>query len=184
MGIWEFMGSTAEAVKQNVPLPGTTQLKNAYNYGFATVVNIDQAARVNGLRRIGDWIPSDDAKSKMSLYATKFAQNAGHYALKEGYKLVPGGVAFSKILNKTLNDVKHENLSDKKIKVLEEKIDKLEKHSIGVGRAEMHGGGGLEFESKNAPEDVIRLFMMKEFIGNRYLEDLIVPKISKGKKPE
>lgn len=37
------------------------------------------------------------------------------------------------------------------------------------------------------PEDAIRVFMMKEFFGNRFLDDLLVHKIARGKgekKPE
>ncbi|KAK6132833.1 hypothetical protein DH2020_033432 [Rehmannia glutinosa] len=163
MGIWEFIGSTAETVKQNAP--DTTPLKkacvNSYTYGSAAVTQIDQAVRINGLYKLGQWMPDDETKSKIGIYTTKFAKNAGHYAIQEGYKLIPGGVAFSNILTKTLDDVKHENVKSEKLDVPENKIDK-------------------------DPEDVIRVFMMKEFFGTRFLDDLMVHELArgKGKKPD
>ncbi|KAK6154312.1 hypothetical protein DH2020_008560 [Rehmannia glutinosa] len=124
MGIWEFMGSTAETVKRNSP--DTTPLKNAckysYTYGSAAFTQIDQAVRINGLYKLGQWMPDDETKSKIGIYTTKFAQNAGHYAIQEGYKLIPGGVAFSNILTKTLNDVKQENVKLEKLDVSGDRV--------------------------------------------------------------
>ncbi|KAK6132633.1 hypothetical protein DH2020_033622 [Rehmannia glutinosa] len=201
MGIWEFMGSTAETVKRNAP--DTTPLKNAckysYTYGSAAFTQIDQAVRINGLYKVGQWMPDDETKSKIGIYTTKFAQNAGHYAIQEGYKLIPGGVAFSNILTKTLNDVKHENVKLEKLDVSGDRVGAPKKHYSGgrkfIDGPEMRGRGGVGavsgdigvgWERDKNPEDVIRVFMMKEFFGTRFFDDLVVHELArgKGKKPE
>ncbi|KAI3466153.1 hypothetical protein Pfo_022816 [Paulownia fortunei] len=200
MGIWEFIGSTAEAVKRDAPdaTPVKNACRNSYTCGSAAFTNIDQAVRVNGLYRLGQWVPDDETKSKMGMYTTKFAKNAGLYALQEGYKLIPGGVAFSNILSKTLNDVNYENLEVEKLKVVKEKVGTPQKHFTGGRKLidGMHGRGGVESVSNDGypfvsatdknPEDVIRIFMMKEFFGTRFLDDLMVHELArgKGKKPE
>ncbi|KAI3466202.1 hypothetical protein Pfo_022865 [Paulownia fortunei] len=92
MGIWEFIGSTAEAVKRNTPdaTPVKNSCRNSYTYGSIAFTKIDQAVRINGLYRLGQWMPDDETKSKIGMYTTIFAKNAGLYALQEGYKLIPG----------------------------------------------------------------------------------------------
>ncbi|KAK6132835.1 hypothetical protein DH2020_033434 [Rehmannia glutinosa] len=200
MGIWEFMGSTAETVKRNAP--DTTPLKNAckysYTYGSAAFTQIDQAVRINGLYKVGQWMPDDETKSKIGIYTTKFAQNAGHYAIQEGYKLIPGGVAFSNILTKTLNDVKHENVKLEKLDVSGDRVGApkntivvagnslTDQRCVEEGCGAVSGDIGVGWERDKNPEDVIRVFMMKEFFGTRFFDDLVVHELArgKGKKPE
>ncbi|KAL0311090.1 UNVERIFIED_CONTAM: hypothetical protein Sangu_2403700 [Sesamum angustifolium] len=149
-GDWEFIGSTAEVVKRNTP--DGTLLKSAcrtsYSYGAAAFTKIDQAVRINAL---GQWMPDDETKSKIGLFTSKFAKNAGLYAVQEGYKLIPGGVAVSKIVTKTLNDVKHENLKEGELEAWGEKLPPLQKRYTGgrnlIDGAEMHVGRGLRNQS-------------------------------------
>lgn len=94
-----------------------------------------------------------------------------------------GGSAISKILSDTMNDVKHEKLIDQKLKVLE---DKLQNSNAGPKTSDpvgiLAGSGakpapcGIYYAGSETPQDVIRVFMMKEFIGNRLLSDLITKK--------
>ncbi|KAL0406843.1 UNVERIFIED_CONTAM: hypothetical protein Slati_3998200 [Sesamum latifolium] len=198
MGIWELIGSTAEVVKRNAP--DGTLLKSArrtsYSYGAAAFTQIDQAVRINAL---GQWMPDDETKSKIGLFTTKLAKNAGLYAVQEGYKLIPGGVAFSKIVTETLNDVKHQNLKDGELEASGEKLPTLQKRCTGgrnlIDGAEMHVGRGVWNRSpttadgaptSKSPEDVIRVFMMKEYFGTRFLDDLMVHGSARGegKTPE
>ncbi|KAL7143282.1 hypothetical protein ABFS83_08G181500 [Erythranthe nasuta] len=199
MGIWEFIGSTAESVKRNAPdaTPLKIACRNYFNYGSAALAKLDQAVRIDGVYQLRRrWIPDDETKSKIGLYSTKFAKNAGVYAIQEGYKLIPGGVAFSKILSKTMHEVEYENLEAEKLKLSEKKEDIPHKHLDGGGRrlidgAEMQGSGGVEYSvskvlaTDKSPEDVIRSFMMKEFFGARFFDDLMVhesARATKGKK--
>ena len=84
MGIWEWMGSTAEAVKRNVP-----DVRPLLNATKTCGSKIDQAVRVHGLNRIYQMMPADQIKSIIYCYTTKFAKNAAIYALHQGYKLIP-----------------------------------------------------------------------------------------------
>ncbi|KAL8510358.1 hypothetical protein ACS0TY_017244 [Phlomoides rotata] len=215
MGIWGFIGSTTEAVKRNAPdaTPVTNACKSSYSYtaaaftkvdeavaapvknacissytyGSAAVTKIDQTVRVNGVYKLGQWMPDDEAKSKIGMYALKFAKNAGIYALHEGYKLLPGGVAFSKIIKDTVNDVQFENLKSEKLKMLEENVGSSKKHLLSDRsvRAETDGKGGSVsndgFKDKS-PEDVIRVFMMKDFFATRFFDNMKVHEFAS--KPE
>ncbi|KAL8510356.1 hypothetical protein ACS0TY_017244 [Phlomoides rotata] len=177
MGIWGFIGSTTEAVKRNAPdaTPVTNACKSSYSYtaaaftkvdeavaapvknacissytyGSAAVTKIDQTVRVNGVYKLGQWMPDDEAKSKIGMYALKFAKNAGIYALHEGYKLLPGGAAFSKIIRKTANDVQFENLKSEKLKALEENVGSSKKH-LSSDSSEM-----IVREEKRSPSKVV-----------------------------
>ncbi|GFP78576.1 hypothetical protein PHJA_000001100 [Phtheirospermum japonicum] len=190
MGIWEFMGSAAETVKRNAP--DTTPLKDAcrssYAYGSAAAGQIDQAVR------LGEWLPDGETRSKICLYSTKFAQNAGTYAFQEGFKLVPGGAAFSDIVTKTLKDVEQENLKVEKLKMSEDETGTPQKIYSGgpelIYGPETRGRGGGEAVSDDIgvmpavdknPEDLIRVFMMKEFFGNPFFDDLMVHELARGK---
>ncbi|KAL2494102.1 Uncharacterized protein Fot_37859 [Forsythia ovata] len=143
------------------------------------------------LHRLNQWLPDDETKTKIGTFAAKFAKNAGLYALQEGYKLVPGGVAVSNIVSKTIKEVKHETLNDIP-KLLEERVSTPGKQFTGarklVDRAEMQLGSldrvNVDSIDNQKPEDVIRIFMMKEFFGTRFFDDLMVPKMRRGKKPE
>ncbi|XP_073125386.1 uncharacterized protein [Henckelia pumila] len=177
MGIWEVIGSTTEAVKRNVP--DLTPLKNAtrasYDLGSAACTRIDQAVRSNGFHGVTQWMPENKT---IGLYASKFAKHTAHYALQEGYKLIPGGVAVSKILTSTLNDVKKENLRAEKLQA--SSLEKVVTPSIK--EIVFHEGYPLKLATKETPEDVIRVFMMTEFCATRFLDDLMVPKVTRGKK--
>ncbi|KAK4420682.1 hypothetical protein Salat_2018700 [Sesamum alatum] len=171
MGIWEFIGSKAESVKRNAPdvTPLKSACRTSYSHGSDAFSKIDQAV---GTNRFGQLMPDDETKSKIGVFTTKFAKNAGLYAIQEGYKLIPGGVAFSKILTETLNDVKHENPKVGELEVSGEKLPTLQKRSTGdrnlIDGAEMHVGRGVWNQSpttdgvptSKSPEDVIRVFMM------------------------
>ncbi|KAL2476141.1 Uncharacterized protein Adt_36877 [Abeliophyllum distichum] len=214
MGIRDFFNSTTETVKRNTP--DVTPVKNAcrtsYNYGSAALTKIDNVVRVNGLQMLNQWLPDDETKSKIGTFAAKLATNAGLYALQEGYKLVPGGVAVSNIVSMTIKEVKHETSNDIP-KLLEERVGTPGKQFTGatklvdraemqlgsldrvnvpgarklVDRAEMQLGSldriNVDSIDNQKPEDVIRIFMMKEFFAS-FFEDLMVPKMRRGKKPE
>ncbi|XP_073025346.1 uncharacterized protein [Primulina eburnea] len=192
MGIWEFIGSTTEAVKRNSP--DLTPLKKpagaCYDYGSAACARIDRVVRTDGFHGLTQWMPENKTTG---LYASKFAKHTAHYVLQEGYKLIPGGVAVSKIITNTLNDVKNENLKAEKLQTSSQ-----ESVAPSIGRLYLIDGedmlsrGGKETVSnreyhinlatKETPEDVIGVFMKTEFCGRRFLDDLMVPKITRGKK--
>ncbi|KAL2496075.1 uncharacterized protein Fot_39832 [Forsythia ovata] len=193
MGIRDFFNSTTQTVKRNTPdvTPVKDACRTSYDYGSAAFTKIDNVVRVNSLQSLNQRLPDDETKSKIGTFAAKLAKNAALYALHEGYKLVPGGVAVSNIVSKTIKEVKHETLNDIP-KLLEESESTPGKHFTGarklVDRAEMQLGSldrvNVDSIDNQKPEDVIRIFMMKEFSGTRFSDDLMVPKMRRGNKPE
>ncbi|CAA2969602.1 Hypothetical predicted protein [Olea europaea subsp. europaea] len=114
MGIWDIINSSTEAVKRNAPdFALLHSCRTSFRYGSAACSKIDNTVRVNGLQRLKQWLPDDEAKSKIGVFAVKFAKNAGLYALHEGYKSVPGGAAVSNIVSKTIKEVERETLNEK-----------------------------------------------------------------------
>ena len=113
MGFWDLINSTTEALKRNAPAPTAVidACKASYGYSSAVVGNIDKAVRVNRMRALNDYMPSEETRSMIGLFASKFAQNAARHALRE---LIPGGKTVAKIISETMNDVKSENLSKQK----------------------------------------------------------------------
>lgn len=158
MGIWNLLSSTAEQVKSHAP--DTSSLKNAYNttcsYGSA------------GLTTLRHWVPDDETKSTIAAYATIFAKNAGHYALKEGYKAIPGGAAVSEIVSKTLDDVKYDNLEAEKLKALGGTRTPVQMNKIDPQGQDQ------------GPQELIQSFMNKDFFGNHFFDNLIVTQYGKG----
>ncbi|KAL3503271.1 hypothetical protein ACH5RR_037720 [Cinchona calisaya] len=111
MGIWDLINTTTEAVKRTVPDP--TPLKNAckasYHYSSAAVGKIDNAVRINGIQTLKYYMPAQETRSQIALFASKFAQNTAWHALRHGYKMIPGGKDVAAIISETMNDVKSEN---------------------------------------------------------------------------
>ncbi|CAA2990496.1 Hypothetical predicted protein [Olea europaea subsp. europaea] len=115
MGIRDFFNSSTEAVKRNAPnfAPVKNACTTSYSYGSAACAKIDNTVRVKGLKRLKQWLPDDEAKSKIGIFAVKFAKNAGLYVLHEGYKFIPGAAAVSEIFTMTFKEVKRETLNEK-----------------------------------------------------------------------
>ncbi|KAL2495917.1 uncharacterized protein Fot_39674 [Forsythia ovata] len=130
------------------------------------------------------------AKNLMAERRRKKKLNDRLYMLRS---VVPkiSGVAVSNIVSKTIKEVKHETLNDIP-KLLEESESTPGKHFTGsrklVDRAEMQLGSldrvNVDSIDNQKPEDAIKIFMMKEFSGTRFCDDLMVPKMRRGKKPE
>ncbi|KAL3508620.1 hypothetical protein ACH5RR_028021 [Cinchona calisaya] len=197
MGIWESIYSTTEAVKRNVPDPTPFKevCKTSYGYCSAAVGKIDTAVRVDGIQRLNDLMPTKETRSRISLFASKFSHHAAKYALRNGYKLVPGGKIIGEIISETMNDVKSEkHRSKQEMEAMKEMIgggkssasknllDRVEMQSRVVELGYDQKAGFAIANANQSPEDVLRIFMMKEFMGNRFPDDLILNQIKHGNK--
>ncbi|KAL3508619.1 hypothetical protein ACH5RR_028020 [Cinchona calisaya] len=196
MGIWELFNSTTEAVRRNAPdpTPFKEACKTSYDYCSAALGKIDAAVKADGIQRLNDLMPTKETRSQISLFASKFSHNAAQYALRDGYKLVPGGKIIGEIISETMNDVKSEkHRSKQEVEAMKEMIcgGKSSASKNLFDRVEMQGRGVMELgydqkggfaNANQTPEDVLRIFMMKDFMGNRFADDLILPQIKHGNK--
>jgi hypothetical protein len=66
MGIWDYISS--------------------YGHSWTAVAKIDNAVRM----KLYQSMPDEEARSKMSQFATDFAKNATVHACHEGLKIIPG----------------------------------------------------------------------------------------------
>lgn len=97
MGVWDFIYSTTETVKRNAPdlSPVKNACKASYGYGSAAFWKIDDAVRVNGVQTLKNYMPDEQGRAQISLFASKLVQNAAYYGFKEAYKFVPGLLLFT-----------------------------------------------------------------------------------------
>ncbi|KAL9444187.1 hypothetical protein AB3S75_017380 [Citrus x aurantiifolia] len=97
-----------------------------------------------------------------------------------------GGSAVFNIVDRSLPSDKKKLQKNKDLLELNDKVERLEKelrdYKKLLDKTEIQKPT-VELKSKNTPdlhqkpEDVIRAFMMTEFMGNRFLDGLIVPEI-------
>ncbi|XP_060209413.1 uncharacterized protein LOC132636515 [Lycium barbarum] len=191
MGIWDYINSGKETVKQYTPdlvTPVTKVCKASYYYSTTAVKKMDNVVvRVNGLQKLGQYMSDDEGRANMVNFSTKFVKNAFVHAVKEAANYIPGGRAVSKIYSETVREMeiefkKNQDMScDKKI------IGNSCKNTNATGPpglldgAEILESKELELGSENraqvdsfahqTPEDVLRVFMMKEFMGARFLDN-------------
>ncbi|XP_049404797.1 uncharacterized protein LOC125868207 [Solanum stenotomum] len=160
MGIWSLMNFGKETVKKVCEI--------SYGYSMEAVRKMDEIVRVKSLEKLGEYMADDEGRAKMVYFSAKFVKNASLYAFKEAANiLIPGGRAFAKIFAETVREIETESRNN----------------ATGVA-AEMLKSRELKLGSKNkvhvdsfthqTPEDVLRFFMMMEFMGTRYLDSLLV----------
>lgn len=96
----------------------------------------------------------------------------------------------SKIVSKTLRDVKSENHKDQAIMAAQAKVGGSEQNSCGFRKSHeqtvMHKQD-VELDSLNThfyqnPEDILKMYRMTEFEKRYILTDLIIGEIRSGKK--
>ncbi|NP_001309121.1 uncharacterized protein LOC101245434 [Solanum lycopersicum] len=196
MGIWDFISSGAESVKRNTPdlaTPVTKVCKGTYYYSATAVKMIDNVVRVSGVQKLGQYsyMPDEEGRAKIVSFSTKFAKNASVYAIKESAKIfLPGGKAVSQIYSQTVREMEVESKNNQNASCNKEITSNSSKVATSTGPlgllngAEMLENRELQLSSENkaqvdsfahqTPEDVLRVFMMKEFVGSRYLDNLLV----------
>ncbi|CAB4277611.1 unnamed protein product [Prunus armeniaca] len=209
MGIRDFISGTTDSLQRNAPdltavknwcptpgslkriVPDVTAAKNvcstAYGYGSATVTHIDSAVRVN----LNDYLQDEEARSKI----LQLGKSIVTRATIEGLKTIPGGLVGYKIVAKSIRDVKESNKQEVDVKALQADLHGLQKEFSEYKKLHEHGlidKPSADLKSPNTvnilsalnqkPEDVIRVFMMKEFMGRQFFDDLMVPPVAPRKK--
>ncbi|KAL7218186.1 hypothetical protein ACSBR2_011458 [Camellia fascicularis] len=195
MGMWDLINSSSDAVKRNAPDLSFLReaWRSTYGYSWSAVSKIDNAVRVGVVEKVNHYLPDEEGKAKIG----RLAKNAAVYACHEGLKglPLPGGVSIYNIVTRSLRDEKTEDYKEA-MKTLQARIDTLESESNHYRKlleeAQMLRCD-IQLESQNAPclnsntiinqkpEDVIRMFMVKEFVGRHVLGYLIVPRVGHGK---
>ncbi|TMW87894.1 hypothetical protein EJD97_019309, partial [Solanum chilense] len=138
-------------------------------------------------------IGDGEGRAKIVHFTAKFVKNASFYAFKEAANLlIPGGKEISKIYTDTVSEIETESREKQNRSCDDKIIGNLSKITNGntspvilLDRAEkLESKRELKLGSENSvqvdsfayqtPEDVLRFFMMMEFMGTRYLDNLLV----------
>ncbi|KAA8523839.1 hypothetical protein F0562_010262 [Nyssa sinensis] len=184
MGIWDFINPTTDALKRNAPdlTPVKDACLSSYSYSRTAVTKVNNAVMDKFIHGLNQHLPDDEGRDKIGRFSKNLAKNAADYAWHEGLKCVPGGDAIHKIVSRTVRDEM----------AFQAKMGTPEKESSGFGKtfeqAEIRkcnvelgsGNAVLDSNANKKPEDLIRIFMMKEYIGNQILCDLIIREGRRG----
>ncbi|PON96539.1 hypothetical protein TorRG33x02_078120 [Trema orientale] len=196
MGIWDYISGTTESLKRNAPdlTPVKTWCSSSYGYSKSAVSNIGGSVKVNADKVLKQYWPGEETRSKIGPFATSIAK----YSAEESLKIyIPGGVWALRVFKKACNDAKksgerrvdHVKGLEAKVGLLEKEVDELKKlaekmetNNKQTSSSSSSSSMDLKTTSTSAavavvenqkPEDVIRVFMMKEFIGSQLWNDLM-----------
>ncbi|CAI9088585.1 OLC1v1022957C1 [Oldenlandia corymbosa var. corymbosa] len=89
----------------------TLQLQTTFGCQSCLQQNVIVNAFRSSSQRVTEYVPDEETRWQIGLFTNKLAQNSANYALRESYKLVPGGKAVAEIVDQTMRDVKSENRS-------------------------------------------------------------------------
>ncbi|KAK4373993.1 hypothetical protein RND71_004670 [Anisodus tanguticus] len=171
MGIWDFINSGKETVKQYTPdlaTPVKNVCKTSYYYSTTTVKKIDNVVRVNGLQKLGQYIymPDEEGQAKIANFSTKFVKNASVYAVKEAANIfIPGGRAVSKIYSETVREMEIESKKNQDMSCVKDVIGNSGKDTVGgraVSQIYSETVREMQIDSKKN-QDTSRV---KEIVGN------------------
>ncbi|KAM5585894.1 hypothetical protein ABKV19_005015 [Rosa sericea] len=188
MGIWDTISGTTDSLKRNAPdltslkswCPTTDSLKRIAPDG-TTVKNACSTAYGYG-SAVRDYVipyfPNEEARSKIAHAGTIVAKNATY----EGLKFVPGGSTFYNIAASSIRDFNNSNEQEVDVKALQAKVLRLERE-FGEFRernkpcadVKSPSISNVQSVATRKPEDVIRVFVMKEFMWRQLTDDLMVP---------
>ncbi|CAN4075513.1 unnamed protein product [Withania somnifera] len=113
---------------------------------------------------------NDEDRAKMVYFSAKFVKNATLYAFKEAANiLIPGGRVFAKIFSETVREIEKESQNNTIGSVALNGTEMLESREL---KFDSENGVQVDSFAHQTPEDVLRVFMMMEFMGTRYLDSL------------
>ncbi|XP_059277084.1 uncharacterized protein LOC132031221 [Lycium ferocissimum] len=186
MGIWDYINSGKGSVKQytsDLVTPVKNVCQTSYDYSTTAVKKIDDVVRVN--------MPDEEERIKIVKFSKYFVKKASVYVVQEAANDIPGGRAVSKIYSETVREMEIEFKKNQDMSCDKEIIGNSCKDTNVTGPpglldgAEILESKELKVGSENraqvdsfahqTPEDVLRVFMMKEFMGARFLDNLLVP---------
>ncbi|KAJ8428295.1 hypothetical protein Cgig2_027427 [Carnegiea gigantea] len=182
MGVWERISTAIDFVKQNTPdvTPVTGACRKGYDVGRAATNQVDSAVRAKA-RDFHEYFSDDQVRANVARIATNFSKNGALY-LARYY----GGGPVIDVVRQSLRDEKVDSQKGS-IQELEARVAKLEKElnalkTVGQVRIPSSSmpskaGNNPDFNTNlnERPEDLLQIFMVKEFIRRRLLDDLIVP---------
>lgn len=202
--IYSATYSATEKAKQIAPdlTPVTAACRSSCNYSWTAVSKVNSVIMENVVPTLKYYVNDEGGREKTGRVAVSCAKHAAF----EGLKWVPGGVPMWNIVSRSLRDAKTEDYNKelgKKLQDLEDRIDRLERESSGSKnisddvKLEREASvfkmnqADVKFETRvvpcsnsnknSKPDDVIRVFMMKEVYGRNMFDYLVAPGVRHGK---
>ncbi|PON44586.1 hypothetical protein PanWU01x14_265710 [Parasponia andersonii] len=199
MGIRDYISGTTESLKRNAPdlTPVKTWCSSSYGYSKSAVSNIGGSVKVNADKALKQYWPGEETRSKIGTFATSIAK----YSAEESLRIYfPGGVWAPRAFKNAWNDAKksgerrvdHVKALEATVGLLEKQVDEFRKLAEKMEMNNKQTSSSSSSSSSSSmdlkttptsavvavvenqkPEDVVRVFMMKEFIGSQLWNDLM-----------
>ncbi|KMT11341.1 hypothetical protein BVRB_5g106740 [Beta vulgaris subsp. vulgaris] len=191
MGVWEWIYSATDAVKQKTPdlTPATEFGRKTYDYCRHTT-SYAAAGGVAKARDLHQYLSDDQVRDNLGRFAKSASKNGALY-LARSY----GGGPIIDIVSRSVQEKKTDSEKDR-IKELETKVAKLEKELICRKIAEQSELPKVVTTSNSqdeanvgaimnqTPDDVLKIFMMKPFVGTKLFDNLMIPVGAESKRKE
>ncbi|XP_058211015.1 uncharacterized protein LOC131323316 isoform X1 [Rhododendron vialii] len=208
MGIRDFISSTTDKLSS----PVTAACRSSYNISRGAVTTVNSVVMENVVPTVNYYVSDEEGRAVIGRFATSFVKNTAVYGAQECLKWATGpvyNIASRSLCDVKAEDYKELKMKTDhykdEVQKLQDLVNRLERKLSGgenvqddvkfkressVGK---NYHADLKFESRvvpclnsNAhlePEDVIRIFTMKEFISGRFMFDnLVVPGVKKSSK--
>lgn len=183
MAVWDWIYSATDAVKQKTPdiTPATEVCRKSYTFCRDSTVHVAGAATTKA-RELHEYMSDDEVRDNLSRFAVNISKNSALY-IARSYGVGP----VIDIVSRSVQG-KKTDAHNGRIEELENKVAKLEKelnsriipqHSeIPRTMTAMKSQDEPKFSSivNERPEDVLKIFMMEQFVATKLFNNLTVLK--------
>lgn len=177
MGIWQWIYSPIDAVKQNTPdiTPATDICRKTYGFFRDSTVPV-AAAAASKARDFHGYLSDDQVRDNLSSFAVNVSKHSALY-IARSYGCGP----IIDIVSRSVQGKKADSHKGK-IEEFETKLAKLEEElsSTQLEIQRLRSVSKSQDESNlsttyQRPEDVLNMFMMERSLGRKLFDNLIIP---------
>ncbi|KNA23047.1 hypothetical protein SOVF_028290 [Spinacia oleracea] len=182
MGVWEWIYSVTNAVKQKTPdvTPVAEICRQSYDYCRDTTVHVAGTATAKA-REVHGYLSDDQVRDNLGRVAVNVSKNSALY-LARSY----GGGPVIDIFSRSVQDKKADSHKGR-IEELETRVASLEKELSSkriaqqlkiqrvITESESQDESNFNANMNEKPEDVLKIFMMQQYVGKNLFDNLIIP---------
>ncbi|XP_057524364.1 uncharacterized protein LOC130804065 [Amaranthus tricolor] len=182
MGLWDWFNSASDTVKNHTPAITLATEFFQKGYYFCRDSTVYAAGTVSSKARdLHEYLSDNQARENLTQIAKNVSKNGAFYVARSY-----GGGPIIDIITRSVQENKSDSQKER-LKELEHKVAKLEKELISRNMAEQSKVSMMTVASKSQndsnfnaninekPEDLLKLFMMEQFVGIKLFNNLIIP---------
>ncbi|CAO2817195.1 unnamed protein product [Amaranthus hypochondriacus] len=190
MGLWDWVNSASDTVKNHTPAitPATEFCRKSYY--FCRDSTVYAAGTVSSKARdLHEYLSDNQARDNLTQIAKNVSKNGALYVARSY-----GGGPIIDIISRSVQENKSDSQKER-LKELEHKVAKLEKELISRNMAEQSKAPMMIVASKSQnnsnfnaninekAEDLLKFFMVEQFVGTKLFNNLIIPTGGSKERP-